>query len=379
MNNLYNNFNFINTKAHESAKKTITSSITNNKLSHSYLIQGNDGVGHFAFALDIALILLCDSKDKPACGKCPSCKKILNNSHPDFQVYHPFPSKESMKIAKGKSDNNNDNGEYIYWEKMREKTHKLIKNPFSQLKFEKEAFLSIDTIRYMQKNILSGERQKEWRIVVLCDVDRVKAETANSMLKILEEPPKGIVFLLLTSQPSMILPTIISRCQILRLGQLKDEHIIKFLEENYSKTIDKELFTKIATYSDGSITRAVELAEGDLDTTINLAKKWISTTEKDNITDAIKLTEELVELLDTKNKDRVENMLLIKNMLQIMLNMIRNSCILSPETNKNEVPKFSSERAEKHINAVKDILLGIKGNAIKNILLLTAIRKLQKE
>jgi len=207
------------TPGNEAAKTRIAGILEGDKIPHAYLVEGPEGAGLFAFALDLALLRLCEGKGDRPCLSCPGCRRVLSNAHPDLQIYHPFPSAEAMKLKEDE-----------YWEWMRGKITGLVEDPFARFSFDKESHIAIGTMRQMQENLDAGQNGVSRRIVILAQVDRMAEEAANSVLKILEEPRPGVLFLLTTSRPSMLLPTIISRCQILRLGELRPEEIIAFLD-----------------------------------------------------------------------------------------------------------------------------------------------------
>ena len=349
-------FNFPNTIGNEVVKKKVARAIEGGKVPHAYLIQGPEGSGLFAFAMDIAMILLCTDKNPP-CMKCESCNKIQRNSHADFQVYHPFPSQEAMKMK-----------EDAYWEYMRSRISTLVQNPYQSLSFEKEARFSIGTMRQIQKNFETGGRNSAWRIIVLCNVDRAGEEAANSILKTLEEPLPDTLFILLTTRPFMLLPTIISRCQVLRLGQLTEGEVLGYLRRK-QEDYPLEKLAAAARFANGSIPRALDLLDGKLGEASELAEEFIRVAENKGLEHALDFTDKLVEKKDVG---------FLKKILEMVLIIIRDSCILISKSKELSTFQITSERAEQYLYAVKSILAGLEGNVIPNILLLTNIRRLQK-
>jgi len=350
-------YNFPHVIGHENVKRQIVETMEKAKLPHAYLIQGGGGSGLFALALDISMLLLCTEEERP-CLMCSSCKKILNNAHQDFQVYHPFPSMQSLKIK-----------EEQYWETMQRSISSLIQNPYEQLSFETEEHLFISTMRQLRKNMKAGKNDETWRVTIICDADRMEEEAATSVLKALEEPLPNTLFLLLTSHPYRLLPTVISRCQSLLLGQFTDQEVSSYLCKHFSKDDISEKLELAAKLANGSIPRAVEFLEGRLDEAYRYAQKLIGIAEAGNIEEALNLAEEI-----TKTGDKG----MIRKMFEIVLIMVRDACILD---SKGPFPfefNLKLERTEQYLRQVKLIITDMESNVTMNILLFTRLRALQK-
>ena len=154
---------------HEWAVELLESSAASGSISHAYLITGPPKVGKATLALAWAKVLNCQS-EVPPCGHCRSCRMIDLGTHPDVRVVSG--EKESLKIGQ-------------------------IRN------LRREASLSPVEGRY--------------RIHILTEMHRATVEAANCLLKTLEEPPSAEVLVLTATDTDQLLPTIISRCQVLRL------------------------------------------------------------------------------------------------------------------------------------------------------------------
>ena len=159
------------------ARRALSRAIERQRLSHAYTFVGPRGVGKARFAEEFAAALLCREgvsregvsraagrEGTHACGACASCLRFASGNHPSYFVVRPEPGK----------------------------------------------LIEIDRIR--ETTLALALRARERRVVVIDDADRMGPPAANALLKTLEEPPPGTTFVLITSRPSQLLPTIHSRC-----------------------------------------------------------------------------------------------------------------------------------------------------------------------
>jgi DNA polymerase III subunit delta' len=165
----------------EFPKRYFAEIVKNNKIAHSYIIEGPDGIGKSIFALHMAETLLCNSNDKP-CGVCNSCRKIEKMSHPDVKVI------DTDKKSIGVND-------------IRALIDEVGIRPYEGLK----------------------------KIIIIKKADTITAEGQNALLKTLEEPPDNVNLILLVANLETVLPTIQSRCQLIRLSRVSTQLIKEFL------------------------------------------------------------------------------------------------------------------------------------------------------
>lgn len=154
------------------------------RLPHSLMLVGQKGLGKFELARSFAASLLCESPqtDGLACGKCLACNWFAQGNHPDFRLLQPEALSDDIEIEDGK------------------------KKPSQQI--------TIDQIRALDEFFNIGTHRGGLRIVLVNPTEAMNRSTANSLLKTLEEPSPGTLFLMVSSEPMRLLPTIRSRCQI---------------------------------------------------------------------------------------------------------------------------------------------------------------------
>jgi DNA polymerase III subunit delta' len=154
------------------------------RLPHALLLVGQRGLGKFAVAQAFAGSLLCEQPqaDGHACGRCLACNWFAQGNHPDYRLLQPQALAEEGDAEEGK------------------------KKASQQI--------TIDQVRGLDDFFNVGTHRAGLRIVVVNPADAMNRSTANSLLKVLEEPPPETLFLLISSEPLRLLPTIRSRCQV---------------------------------------------------------------------------------------------------------------------------------------------------------------------
>ena len=189
--------------------------IHQDKVSHSYLFLGNEGIGKKWVALQFAKAINClegEIEKGDACDRCLSCKKIDHHLHPDVLIIEP----------EGQT-------------------------------------LKVDQVRQMQRDLAYRPYEGHRRVCVLTAADRMAPNMSNTLLKTLEEPPLHTVIILLANNPKMVLPTILSRCQPIRFHPLPIPLVSNWLMERGGFN-EKEAHL-LASLSEGSPGKALEIRE----------------------------------------------------------------------------------------------------------------------
>lgn len=201
---------------HKDILKYISSAVENNRVSHAYILNGERGSGKKMLANLFAMTLLCEIGDNEPCGKCHSCKQAESGNHPDI-----------IRV-----------------------TH------------EKPNSISVDDIRTQVNNTVDIKPyQGPYKVYIIPQADMMTPQAQNAILKTIEEPPSYAVFLLLTENAETLLPTINSRCVMLKLRNIKDTLIKKYLMENLE--IPDYKADMCTAFAQGNMGRAIMLANSD--------------------------------------------------------------------------------------------------------------------
>lgn len=185
------------------------------RLPHALLLQGKQGIGKLALAEAFAASLLCESPtaDGHACGSCGSCGWLSQGNHPDFRYIEPEDAAEP-EAAEGLG---------------------------SEPKGRKKSHIAVDQIRALGETIGLSAHRQGYQVVLLHPAEALNQAAANALLKMLEEPPPGVVFLLVSHQPQRLLPTIRSRCHKLTMAPPKKDTALRWLETQSVKDADFHL------------------------------------------------------------------------------------------------------------------------------------------
>jgi DNA polymerase-3 subunit delta' len=219
-----------NVEGHDAVVEKLRRALTRNRLASSFLFAGPAGIGKRTFALRFAQALLCQTRPEAAldpCGTCQSCAMALAGTHPDIEVVSKPDDKAFLPVELFLGDLQHRGREGL--------CHWIGLKPF-----------------------LGGRR-----IAIIDDADYFNDAGANCLLKTLEEPPPRSVLILIGTSPARQLPTIRSRCQLIRFCPLDEETVAQLLVTN-NLVKDAAEAARLARFSEGSVQQAVEMADKDL-------------------------------------------------------------------------------------------------------------------
>lgn len=296
---------FENVFGQERVKKILISSLENNRLAHAYLFHGCSGVGKSAMGISIAMSLVCHEKVIGGCGKCPACLNIQSLQHPCFRLVLPVPT-----CPKGMNEKK-------YLGILKERLIQKMNNPYQKITYSPELttipVIGIDQVRTMKQELILKVPGGGYRLFLISHAERLTLSAANSLLKLLEEPPPGTLVILTTSLPGQLLNTILSRCQIIRFDTLQEEVIESALIERWE--VDERKAKFFARMAGGSLQRALDLTEEGFEEKRQAALSFLEDSFEGDILNRLNGVEKLLN-----GRDRSE----LQFILQIVLTLLRD-------------------------------------------------------
>ena len=275
-----------NTRVKEALKRMLTSG----RLPGALLFAGEEGVGKKRFALELARALNCRTpKDGEGCGVCSSCTRIVKLNYPERED-----AEEWLQII---------------W----------TDHPDVGLVIAPKRVLRVDQMRQIEKEANFRPFEGKARVFLVDEADKLNDASANALLKVLEEPPRTAHLVLITARPAMLLPTILSRCQMIRFAPLPPAEIESHLLAN--KLADAKTAKLRARAAGGSIGRAIA---NDLVTFTSQRKAMLGVLNALVMTnDRAQLLRSAEQLNEAQYKDEFEER------LDVLETLIRDAWMLS--------------------------------------------------
>lgn len=199
---------------------------------HGLLFKGTKGIGKLDLAMNFAQSLLCQDPDESefACGKCPSCHWFGQASHPDFRLLQPG----LLAIKEAEIDAQP-------WEWTKRVANEAIEDEQRDAKKKPSKEIPVWKVRDLSSFINQSAHQGGKRVVVIYPAEAMNTNAANALLKNLEEPPPGLLFILVSHKPQQLLPTILSRCLSFALPAPDAASATRWLKEQGVKNPDEAL------------------------------------------------------------------------------------------------------------------------------------------
>lgn len=243
---------------HEEAKARLRKMVSDNQLPHALLFSGSEGIGKLALARAFAQYLHCTNRtpDGDSCGKCPSCIQHENDNFPD--LLYVFPTAGSKQ---GKTNTVEDLlpqwYEFIHnyplapYEKWLNLMNADNAQPLIKTDEAKEIIIKMNLSNYAA----------EQKVMILWLPEKLQPSAANRLLKQIEEPAKGNIFLMVSNNPEDILPTIYSRLQRIELTAPSRQLIADYLTRD--KGVDPQMANILAINCEGNLQKALNMLELD--------------------------------------------------------------------------------------------------------------------
>lgn len=233
------------------AKSRLLKMVGDERVPHALLFSGREGCGNLPAAMAFAQHLYCtDKKDNGPCGLCASCVKVSKLAHPDLHLVFP--------IAKSKDVKSSDDLMKEFREAFLQNPYLTLNEWFNEISAEnKQPIIPVEEANDILRKLSYTSYEGSYKMMIIWQPEKMNAESANKLLKILEEPPEQTVFVLVSNNPEQLLATIFSRVQQIPFYSVSGEEIASALVERFK--VNGEVAKQTAILANGSYSEAIHL------------------------------------------------------------------------------------------------------------------------
>ena len=251
-------------------KKLLTDAVNNNHSAHAQLFVGAEGALNLPLALALATYLHCENKGEDSCGTCAACSKNAKYIHPDTHFVFP------LSNVKGEKDEERLKADITKsWRQF------LLDQPFGNLDDwcnfyggeDKLSIISKEASREIIKTLALKPFESKNKVMIIWQPESMHPAAANGILKILEEPSPNTFFILVSNAADQLMPTIISRTQMVTVPLLADDELEKYLREKHG--LAEGPARMIVQLADGNINLAIKLIDQEQDNSTGFFTEWM--------------------------------------------------------------------------------------------------------
>ena len=294
-------------------KSMLIEAVSTNHIAHAQLFLGADGALNLPLALAFATYIHCENKTaNDSCGTCAACSKNDKLIHPDTHFVFPLSNVKSDKDE-----------ERFKAEIMKSWRSFLLEQPFGNLDDwtnyyggeDKQAIISKEESRGIIKTLSLKPFESKYKVMIIWQPELLHPFAANGILKILEEPAPHTFFILVTNAADKLLPTTVSRTQLITIPLLSDLQVEQTLIGQYAT--DPGRASKIARLAEGNLNYAIKLIDSEEDNNLKLFTEWMRACFKKSYGVLVTLAEDYHAL------DRLSQ----KNLISFGMNAMRDTLL----------------------------------------------------
>ncbi|NMC37332.1 MAG: DNA polymerase III subunit delta [Bacteroidales bacterium] len=310
----------------------LVNTVNQGRVSHAQLFAGPEGCGSLAIALAYAQFVSCEDRlPGDSCGKCKSCIKYEKLIHPDLHFVFP--------VIKDKRSNEPVSDNYIeQWRDfVKQSPYFSLNNWLDSIEVgNAQGLIFASEASEIIRKLSLKTFESDYKILILWLPEKMHISTANKLLKLIEEPPEKTLFILVSEEPDKIIPTIASRCQMVKVPSFKTPDIAGFLQEMYSVPVNQA--ADIARVTNGNIVRSIEMCKSQDTTILNLErfKSLMRFAWKRDIISIIAWSEEIASIGREPQK----------SFISFALRLVRENLMLTLGQMKNSIVYLTGEEAE---------------------------------
>ena len=258
-------------------KEKLIKAFKEERVPHTQLFTGKEGTGALPLAIAFSQFINCENRsENDSCGECPSCKKYEKFAHPDLHFIFPSNKPEGFK--------ENPASELFMkqWIEYLQKVdgYALQNEWYSYLNIgKKQGSIYARDANNLIRILGLKAYEAKYKVVIIWMAERMDATPANKLLKTLEEPPENTIIFLISERYELLLPTVRSRAQLVKVPKIKDEELKKAIIEKFPDFADskEEYLETIIKNANGSWNKALELVSEEYSTEENFSdfREWL--------------------------------------------------------------------------------------------------------
>lgn len=310
---------FKNIIGQQQVKRQLTDLVLRNRLSHALLFLGKEGSGALPMAIAFAQYILCEKvnpktqqkngaslfgieEPEPAvayledsCGACASCNKVNQLIHPDLHFSYPALKRDSRHDRVLSTDYITEWREFIKqspYNNVADWINFLKESPSAKIEspVNKQGNITVSECDDISHKISLKSFESQYKILIMW-MPEFLGQSGNKLLKLIEEPPPDTLFIFVAEDESSILPTILSRTQLIKIPSFLNEDIEKALAEQFN--INPEKSAQIAAVSEGNFREALLLRQNSEEDLQIQIREWLSVIVRKNINGQIKWIDQI--------------------------------------------------------------------------------------
>lgn len=327
----------------DAIRSRLLQAVKTNRVSHALMLSGSPGCGHYALALALAQYLQCTSPlEDDACGICPACHQAAQFVHPDIHFVFPV-----ARTAKIKDEPSSDDFIAEWRQYLAENPYPSLEGWYHAMGIEnKQAGIFTKEAKEILRKLNFKTYQSDYKVVIFWMPEKLHVTAANKLLKIIEEPADHTLFLFVTSGTDDILPTILSRTQLIKVPKIGAEHLFKKLADEYPG--QENLVKSAVQRSQGDYLLAAEMIEQSEQNLVNRDRfiRWmrISYGRHASILQITDIADWVAEVSEIGRERQ-------KWFLQYALSMIRNNFLLNQGLNELAIMDAEESAFSSRFNA----------------------------
>lgn len=294
-------------------KKRLIQSVLDDRISHAQLFLGPEGSGNLALAIAYAQYINCTSRTpEDACGTCPSCVKFNKLVHPDLHFAFPVASSSKDPVS----------DDYIKeWREI------FLSNPYfnpnqwyAAIGLEnKQGLISKNESHEILHKLNMKSFEAEYKVLIMWMPEKMNITAANKLLKIIEEPPAKTLFILVPENSGMMLTTILSRTQLIKIPKIDDKSLFEYILSHYE-------------YPEQQVKDAVKISDGNMNAALRVLRSDEENIENFELFASLMRTcykRDVLALMDWCDKVCTFGRERQKNFLNYSIRMLRENFMLN--------------------------------------------------